>query len=154
MCLELVAFAWVGCLTTLWLGDDVIMWDSTTWMGCLTGNSLRDSPHVVQRYSCLQKHIQCSLLLWISNQNWNVSVNVIKHPSIRFHEKLVLNVAAKWLALLIHIREVPGSNLSPETTILTKVFLWFFSVLPGKCLDSTFSRTRLLPSISFPIFIY
>jgi hypothetical protein len=26
-----------------------------------------------------------------------------------------LNVVVEWLTLLLHIREVPGSNLSPET---------------------------------------
>jgi hypothetical protein len=34
------------------------------------------------------------------------------------------NVVIEWLTLLLHIREVPGSNLSPETCY-PKVFCGF-----------------------------
>jgi hypothetical protein len=35
-----------------------------------------------------------------------------------------------------HIREVPGSNLSPETGYPDRSFLWCSSVSLGKCRDS------------------
>jgi hypothetical protein len=41
------------------------------------------------------------------------------------------DVEVKWVTLLLHIWEVPASNLTPETSHLTK-FLWFSSVIPGK----------------------
>jgi hypothetical protein len=36
---------------------------------------------------------------------------------------LVPNMVVKWLTLLLHIQEIPGSNLSSETAILTEVSL-------------------------------
>jgi hypothetical protein len=31
----------------------------------------------------------------------------------------------EWLALLLHIREVPGSNLGPELAVMTEFFRGF-----------------------------
>jgi hypothetical protein len=42
----------------------------------------------------------------------------------------------EWLTLLLRIREVPGSNLDPETGYPDLGFSCFFSVSPGKCRDS------------------
>jgi hypothetical protein len=51
-------------------------------------------------------------------------------PKINFTLKL-LNILAKWLALLLCIWGVMGSNLSPETGYADCGFLWFSSVPPG-----------------------
>jgi hypothetical protein len=40
------------------------------------------------------------------------------------------------LSILLCIRDIPGSNLGPETEY-SEVFSWFSSVPPGKCRDST-----------------
>jgi hypothetical protein len=48
----------------------------------------------------------------------------------------VSKICISFVALLIRIREVPGSNLDPETGFPNSV-AWFFSVTPGKCRDST-----------------
>jgi hypothetical protein len=48
-----------------------------------------------------------------------------------------LNVIVEWLALPLRIREVPGSNLGPETGCPDWGFSRFSSVTPGKCRDST-----------------
>jgi hypothetical protein len=42
----------------------------------------------------------------------------------------------KWLAFLLRIREIPASNLSPETDYPDRDFSWFSSVPPEKCRDS------------------
>jgi hypothetical protein len=47
-----------------------------------------------------------------------------------------LNVVVQWLALLPCIREVLCSNLGLETGYPDLRFSCFFSVPPGKCLDS------------------
>jgi hypothetical protein len=47
------------------------------------------------------------------------------------------NVVVEWLVLLLCIREVPGSNLGPETGYPDWDFSWFFSVPPEKFRDST-----------------
>jgi hypothetical protein len=41
-----------------------------------------------------------------------------------------------WLALLLHIREVPGWNLGPESGYPDWGCLWFSSVPPRKCRDN------------------
>jgi hypothetical protein len=62
------------------------------------------------------------------------------------------NVVVKWLTLLLHIQEVPGWNLGPETAYLDWSFSYFFSVLPGEFRDSTLKiRPRPLPTKSLPI---
>jgi hypothetical protein len=43
--------------------------------------------------------------------------------------RILLNVVVKWLIFLHHIREVPGSNLGPETGYPDLSFSWFASVL-------------------------
>jgi hypothetical protein len=48
--------------------------------------------------------------------------------------------AVEWLALLLRIREVPGSNLGPKTGYLYCGFSWFSSVPPGKCWDITLKQ--------------
>jgi hypothetical protein len=45
-----------------------------------------------------------------------------------------LNVVVEWLALLLPIREVPGSNLGPETGCPDRSFVVFlspFRQMPG-----------------------
>jgi hypothetical protein len=42
----------------------------------------------------------------------------------------------EWLTLLLHIWEIPDSDLSQRPAILTG-FLWLFSIRPCKCWDST-----------------
>jgi hypothetical protein len=62
------------------------------------------------------------------------------------------NFALVWLALLLRTREVPGSNLGPETGVLTG-FLVFRSLLGENakviCLHSI--QLRTLSSTYFPI---
>jgi hypothetical protein len=43
------------------------------------------------------------------------------------------NVVVEWLTLLLRIREVPGSNLGPDTGYPDRVFVIFLS-LEGKML--------------------
>jgi hypothetical protein len=42
---------------------------------------------------------------------------------------------AEWLALLLHIREVPGSELGPTTRYPERFFV-IAIILSGKCLDT------------------
>jgi hypothetical protein len=48
-----------------------------------------------------------------------------EHSPKSFTEFKTLNVMVEWLTLLLHIKEVPGSNLSPQTSFLTEVFIVF-----------------------------
>jgi hypothetical protein len=57
------------------------------------------------------------------------------------------NVVVKWLSLLLHIREVPGSHLGSETDFRQRYFV-VFSVRTDNCL--TLNRT-VTTSIQFPI---
>jgi hypothetical protein len=43
------------------------------------------------------------------------------------------NTAKEWLALLLYILEIQGSNLYPETDYLDRGLSFFSSVSPGKC---------------------
>jgi hypothetical protein len=54
-------------------------------------------------------------------------------------------VAAEWLASLLHILEVPGSNLGPEPNYPDWEFSLFSCVLPGKFWDSNFNWLLPLP---------
>jgi hypothetical protein len=54
--------------------------------------------------------------------------------------------------LLIRILEVLGSNFGLHRGCPELGFLWFYSVPPRKCLDSTSIRQRSPPSKSFPIY--
>jgi hypothetical protein len=58
------------------------------------------------------------------------------------------NVVVEWLALLLRIREVPRSNLGPETGYPNWGFSWFSSVPPGECRDRSLklSHDRFLPN--------
>jgi hypothetical protein len=38
-----------------------------------------------------------------------------------------LNIVVKWLTLLLHIWEAPGSNLCPETSYAVRFFVVFLS---------------------------
>jgi hypothetical protein len=46
-----------------------------------------------------------------------------------------LKTTVKWVALLLQIQEIPGSDLSPEMVILTEV-LQFSSAFTSKCGDN------------------
>jgi hypothetical protein len=56
------------------------------------------------------------------------------------------NVVVRWLTLLRRIREVQGSNLGSETGY--PEVMWFYSVSPGECRDSTLKsgHDRFLPN--------
>jgi hypothetical protein len=58
------------------------------------------------------------------------------------------NVVVEWLTPLIRIREVPGSILRPGGRLSRLRFLWFSSVPPGECRESTLKlgHDRFLPS--------
>jgi len=49
-------------------------------------------------------------------------------------------------------REVPVSNTGHDTGYPDRELSWFFSVTPGKFLDSTLTRPRPFPSKSFSIY--
>jgi hypothetical protein len=46
------------------------------------------------------------------------------------------NVVAKWLKILLRIREVPSSNVDKETSYRDAGFSWFPSDPPSKCWDT------------------
>jgi hypothetical protein len=61
------------------------------------------------------------------------------HPFINFplahnyHRTKLLNVVVDRLTLLLRIREVPGSNLGPETGYPESGRSWFSSIPPDEC---------------------
>jgi hypothetical protein len=71
--------------------------------------------------------------------------------SVSVQLEVPLNVAAKWLTLLIRILEVPSSNLCPETGYPDVGFSWFSSISPSKW-GSILIRPLPLSSIYFPIY--
>jgi hypothetical protein len=83
---------------------------------------------------------------------WNNLVIFISVP-LSINPVLTLispNVVVEWLTLLIHIREVPGSNIGPET-VYPEVFRCF-SQTSRKILEEKFKiRALLLPSNFFTI---
>jgi hypothetical protein len=48
-----------------------------------------------------------------------------------------VNVVIEWVAILLHIREVPGSNFARNTDYLDYDYSWFSSAPPCNCGDST-----------------
>jgi hypothetical protein len=64
---------------------------------------------------------------------------------------LLFNVAAKWLALLLRIRNVQGSNLGPETGYPVRLRSWFSSVIPYK---HQYSALNYATTASFHILCY
>jgi hypothetical protein len=48
-----------------------------------------------------------------------------------------IDVPFEWLAILLCIRQVSGSNLSPETSYPDSGFSWFFKVPPPRSQDIT-----------------
>jgi hypothetical protein len=63
-----------------------------------------------------------------------------------------LNVVVQWLTHLVRIREVPGSNLGPETGYNDLSFSWFSVVVPGKFLCNTLNGARRHSSTAFTIY--
>jgi hypothetical protein len=61
------------------------------------------------------------------------------------------NVVVEWVTPLLRIREVPGSNIAPETGYSDWGFSWVSSVPPGECRIDILKRPRPLPSKFFPI---
>jgi hypothetical protein len=57
-------------------------------------------------------------------------------------------VVVEWLILLLLIRGFPSSDLGPETGCSDWGFLWFSSILPGECWDSTLKlgHSHFLPN--------
>jgi hypothetical protein len=70
------------------------------------------------------------------------------------HDTEEPNVVVKWLALMLCIRVIPGSDLSLETGYHHWDFSWFSSVTPGKCRDCPLKLGQdcFLPN-SFPFII-
>jgi hypothetical protein len=54
-------------------------------------------------------------------------------------------VADEWLALLLRIWEVLGSDFGSETGYVDLGFSWFSSVPPGKCMDIKLGHSCFLP---------
>jgi hypothetical protein len=63
-------------------------------------------------------------------------------------EIILPKVVVEWLKLLLHNREVPGSNLGPETGYPDRGFSWFSSVNTCECWDSglKLGHDRFLPN--------
>jgi hypothetical protein len=61
------------------------------------------------------------------------------------------NFMMLFLVHLLHIQEVLGLNLSPETDYLIEDFLWFSSVYPDKCSASTTVSFYIIPNSTFTI---
>jgi hypothetical protein len=55
---------------------------------------------------------------------------------VKVEEKVLQKVAAKWLALLLHIREVPDSNLGRKTGSTNYGFLCYVLIPLDKFLGS------------------
>jgi hypothetical protein len=60
------------------------------------------------------------------------------------------NIIANWLALLLCIQEVQGSNLGIEPSHPHCNVIWLFSALLGKCQDGTLNYA-MTPFTFFPI---
>jgi hypothetical protein len=60
----------------------------------------------------------------------------------------VPNVVVEWVTPLLRIRNIPGSNLGPETGYLDCGISWFLSVPPGKHRECTskLGYDRFLPN--------
>jgi hypothetical protein len=61
-------------------------------------------------------------------------------PLLYLHLLHIPNVAVQWLTLPLRIREVPDSNLGPETGYHDRGISCVSSVPPGKCQDSTLNK--------------
>jgi hypothetical protein len=57
----------------------------------------------------------------------SVSVGTFKHDGSSDCIKGPRNVVVEWITLMLRIREVPGSNLGPETGYLHRLFVVFLS---------------------------
>jgi hypothetical protein len=70
-------------------------------------------------------------------------------------EESASNVAVEWLAFLLHIRDISGWNLGPETDNPDWRSSWFSSIPPGKCWDSTlnYAATVSFLTLSSSLFI-
>jgi hypothetical protein len=92
-----------------------------------------------------------------------IATSTCRDPSTLFNSSVTIhhtilwcanipNVVVERLTLLLHIKEVPGSNLDLESGYHDRFFV-VLSVLPGKCRDITVKLTgpRSLPSTSFSI---
>jgi hypothetical protein len=87
---------------------------------------------------CIQSNQQLALSLLMHSIHCGSAVFPYQALEIRQAQETVIpDVMVEWLALLLRIREVPGSNLGPETDYPDWGFSWFSSVFPGKCRDST-----------------
>jgi hypothetical protein len=64
-----------------------------------------------------------------SNKLWPAVL--IKASVIFSTDSITPNIVIEWLALLLHVREVRGSNLGSKTGY-RDLLSWFFSVPPGK----------------------
>jgi hypothetical protein len=74
----------------------------------------------------------------------NFPQNIIKDSNSTFLQ----NIVVKWLALLLHIREVSSSNFGHRSVIPIEGFLSFYSVPPGECWTSALKlgHNCLLPN--------
>jgi hypothetical protein len=126
----------------------------------LTRNSLPLWNHKV--HNCVQKGLQETLpratWLYTFTPNFFKSSILLLGSICAYvfsHDVFVPNVVVGCLTLLPYIREVPGSDLSPETGYPDWDFSWFSAVPPGKCRDSTFKlgHDRFLPH-SFQFIIH
>jgi hypothetical protein len=77
-------------------------------------------------------------LSFLDDPSPTVWVPFFKNKCISLNlQAYTLNFMTKWLALLLCIWEVAGSNFSPTLTTLIEVsYGWFSLVPPGKCQDS------------------
>jgi hypothetical protein len=77
---------------------------------------------------------------------YNLYIYILIYIFLYFYN--LLNVVFEWLTFLLHIREVPGSNLNPETDCPDTSITSFSSVPPSKYRDSALKlgHDRFLPN--------
>jgi hypothetical protein len=113
-------------------------------------------------YICLYRNLQVTclcmklgLVFWKKNIFRYDSFREWSTRNILIYKRLKPNILVEWLILLLRTREVPGSNLGPGDRISWLRFLWFSSVPPVECQDSTLKlgHDRFLPN-SFQCIIH
>jgi hypothetical protein len=83
--------------------------------------------------------------VWFNgDENMAEKIHVMKINII----KVTPNVVVEWLKLLLLIREVPGSNLCPNTSYPDRGVSWFYSAPPDKYQDSALNQAT---TVSFHI---
>jgi hypothetical protein len=95
--------------------------------------------------SCFTRHFY-NFAFVIASARWKQFVLPTRTCDFDMGQKP--NVVVEWLTHLLHIREVPGSNLGNVERLTWPRFSWSSSVPRGECQDSTLKlvHDRILPN--------